>query len=483
VFHKLATKADVIENLRPGVMEGWDVGYRQIKEINPGIIYIAKNGFGQWGKYAKENRPSNDELVAMSIEYSQKGRLAPITTVGATSYVYDANGNMVSRGGQTITWDVENRPVSIENSTFVYDGDGNRVMKTENGETILYINRYYEKNLTTSEVTTSYYLGGRLIAQRVGVTLNYVHQDHLTGTSVVSDSGGSLVSSIKYFPFGSTRSGSVPTDKQFTGQRLDGTGLYYYGARYYDAEIGRFISADTIVPDPANPQAFNRYSYCLNNPLIYNDPTGHDPTGDDDHYVKVFKTAEGFYLFYKNYNGLCVGRYAESWEQIASLYSNVDIFYWDSDASAIIYAYYDSDVGWYGAEWAYYDPDSPYGDVWVYNSIWTEHYANPYTFRDWSSWGKLRYITDPENFVDPRDFAWSLDALGRSVADVLYGIAAALEFLAPGISMIPPEYILAAIGLACIFGPEAVVGVAGVYAAATYVPAGLEWIADNIEPP
>jgi RHS repeat-associated protein len=61
----------------------------------------------------------------------------------------------------------------------------------------------------------------------------------------------------------------------FTGQRLDGTGLYYYGARYYDPEIGRFISPDTIIPDPANPQALNRYSYCINNPLKYNDPTGH----------------------------------------------------------------------------------------------------------------------------------------------------------------------------------------------------------------
>jgi crotonobetainyl-CoA:carnitine CoA-transferase CaiB-like acyl-CoA transferase len=61
VFLELAAKSDVIEeNLRPGVMESWNVGYRQVKEINPGIIYIAKNGFGQWGQYARENRPSND---------------------------------------------------------------------------------------------------------------------------------------------------------------------------------------------------------------------------------------------------------------------------------------------------------------------------------------------------------------------------------------------------------------------------------------
>ena len=56
--------------------------------------------------------------------------------------------------------------------------------------------------------------------------------------------------------------------------RLDDSGLYYHNARYYDASIGRFISADTVVPDPADPQHLNRYTYCLNNPLKYTDPTG-----------------------------------------------------------------------------------------------------------------------------------------------------------------------------------------------------------------
>jgi RHS repeat-associated protein len=69
--------------------------------------------------------------------------------------------------------------------------------------------------------------------------------------------------------------GTSPTDKKFTGQRLDNTGLYYYNARYYDPSIGRFISADTIVPNPANPQSLNRYSYCRNNPLKYIDSEGH----------------------------------------------------------------------------------------------------------------------------------------------------------------------------------------------------------------
>jgi RHS repeat-associated protein len=88
-------------------------------------------------------------------------------------------------------------------------------------------------------------------------------------------SGDQIETTMKYLPFGGTRSGAVPTDKKFTGQRLDETGLYYYGARYYDAGMGRFISPDTIIPHPANPQSFNRYSYCLNNPLKYIDPSGH----------------------------------------------------------------------------------------------------------------------------------------------------------------------------------------------------------------
>lgn len=88
--------------------------------------------------------------------------------------------------------------------------------------------------------------------------------------------------SIKYFPFGDRRNsqGTLGTDKQFTGQRLDGTGLYYYNARYYDPTIGRFISADTQIQSLAKPQFMNRYSYTINNPLNYIDPSGHSVTDD-----------------------------------------------------------------------------------------------------------------------------------------------------------------------------------------------------------
>jgi len=113
----------------------------------------------------------------------------------------------------------------------------------------------------------------------------------------MSASDGTAISSIAYFPFGATRTGTVNTTREFTGQRLDGTGLYYYNARYYDPQIGRFINADTVIKNPADPQCFNRYSYCLNNPLKYEDPTGHDQIitdiGENDNGETCYSISDG----------------------------------------------------------------------------------------------------------------------------------------------------------------------------------------------
>jgi RHS repeat-associated protein len=108
-------------------------------------------------------------------------------------------------------------------------------------------------------------------------TVSYILQDHLGSTVGTTDSSGAITSAINYFSFGECRvsTGTLPTDKKYTGQRSDSTGLYYYNARYYYPEIGRFISPDMIVPDATNPQALNRFTYVLNNPLKYTDPTGH----------------------------------------------------------------------------------------------------------------------------------------------------------------------------------------------------------------
>jgi len=85
---------------------------------------------------------------------------------------------------------------------------------------------------------------------------------------------------VQYDPYGEVLTSTLPvtlTDRLFTGQRFDSSsGLYYYNARYYDPHLGRFIQPDTLVPDPLNPQAWNRFSYVYNNPASYVDPGGHD---------------------------------------------------------------------------------------------------------------------------------------------------------------------------------------------------------------
>ncbi|MBK8127145.1 MAG: RHS repeat-associated core domain-containing protein [Elusimicrobia bacterium] len=74
---------------------------------------------------------------------------------------------------------------------------------------------------------------------------------------------------------GVSRRGSGETAWRFTGQRQDdGTGLYYFNARYYDPALGRFITPDTMVQAPYDPQTLNRYTYCRNNPVNLVDPSG-----------------------------------------------------------------------------------------------------------------------------------------------------------------------------------------------------------------
>ncbi|GEM_PF-1986361 len=147
--------------------------------------------------------------------------------------------------------------------------------------------RIYSRALSASEVqarylaqpenedTLHYYLGGKQVAFKKGGTLYFPLQDHLKGTAVITNSAGSVMESTTYYPYGQTRSGGITsTDRAFTGQRLDSTGLYYYGARYYDPSIGRFVSSDKLIPELANPQSFNRYTYVYDNPLRYTDPNG-----------------------------------------------------------------------------------------------------------------------------------------------------------------------------------------------------------------
>ncbi|XOV77668.1 MAG: RHS repeat-associated core domain-containing protein [Aestuariibacter sp.] len=109
--------------------------------------------------------------------------------------------------------------------------------------------------------------------------LVYLHSDHLGGATAMSDTGGNKTGEInRFYPFGEYRTGgeSEYTDQGFTGHKENrDIGLTYMNARFYVPGIGRFASADSIVPDQQNPQTFSRFSYVNNSPLNLIDPSGH----------------------------------------------------------------------------------------------------------------------------------------------------------------------------------------------------------------
>ena len=82
---------------------------------------------------------------------------------------------------------------------------------------------------------------------------------------------------VRYKDWGEQRAtgGTVTTSKRYTNQVDDGIGLYFYNARYYDSALGRFVSADSIIPNQYDPQSWDRFEYARNNPINYNDPSGH----------------------------------------------------------------------------------------------------------------------------------------------------------------------------------------------------------------
>ena len=228
-----------------------------------------------------------------------------------TGAVYDARGNLTKykQGDVTtsLSYDVEGRLTSVtsagQTTQFFYDADGNRVLTVLPGDnpTQLYTPfPDYQKEVpgganptVTQRVTFS--ANGRAMAQWVKVgataTLYALYTDHLGSVVAVGTAGGSLVANsyATYQPFGafvSNPTGTNPsvTDRGFTGHKHNNTGtnnlgLIYMNARYYHPQLGRFVSPDTIVPEPGEPQSYNRYSYVRNSPMNFTDPTGYRECG------------------------------------------------------------------------------------------------------------------------------------------------------------------------------------------------------------
>ena len=218
---------------------------------------------------------------------------------------YDANGNMTKRNKglasqQTLVWNAENRLSQVRDSNgdmveqYWYDVGGARVKKVSGNTTTYTFFGHYEEEVTNGVTTTisHYSFGGLRVAVKRGSTLYHLHGDHLGSTSLTT-AGSVVEASRAYYAYGSERaaSGDLKTDRTFTGQKRDATGLLYYNARYYDPALGTFISPDSLVPDASRVIDYNRFLYARGNPLKYSDPTGHNPLGPE--WVEAFKAAHG----------------------------------------------------------------------------------------------------------------------------------------------------------------------------------------------
>jgi RHS repeat-associated protein len=227
----------------------------------------------------------------LTYSYNDNNHKHAVSAVNGYNFVYDNNGNMTDGYDFTdpsapksrhITYNADNMPVTINyNSgqsvaTILYDGTGARAKKTVGSSITYYIGDHYE--IIGGTITRYIFAGNLRVAQVKGSTITYFHKDHLGSSTVITNSSGNQIESTNYMPFGGMRahSGTNTSNYKFTDQEMDAeNGLYNYNARMYDPIIGRFISPDTEVSDPYDPQSLNRYAYVRNNPLIYTDPTGH----------------------------------------------------------------------------------------------------------------------------------------------------------------------------------------------------------------
>ena len=202
----------------------------------------------------------------------------------ANEYTYDSNGNLtkdLNKGISTITYNVLNLPNMVtfsDGSTiaYTYGADGTKLKTVHK---------------TGSTTTTTDYCGNvvyengvqkLLLTDEGYVTLSdgkyhYYLKDHQGNNRVVINQSGTVEEANHYYPFGGVfaSSGNVQPYK-YNGKELDakkGLNWYDYGARHYDAALGRFTTVD---PSAENYYSTSPFTYCLNNPLNYIDPLGTD---------------------------------------------------------------------------------------------------------------------------------------------------------------------------------------------------------------
>lgn len=214
-------------------------------------------------------------------------------------YTYDANGNTLQK--------VDNTQASPESTRFIYNSR-DQLVQTQRGppgnETEILgqydynylgqrvrhlqssrgdVNYYYDQDAVLEEqdengdLLAHYRYADELISLTDGTNSQYYHQDALGSTTNLTRPDGTIQVNYRLDPWGHIREqvGASINRQIFTGQEHDtNTGLIYFGARYYDPDLGRFITQDTYLGEPGTPPSLHRYLYAYGNPLVYYDPNG-----------------------------------------------------------------------------------------------------------------------------------------------------------------------------------------------------------------
>ena len=259
----------------------------------------------EWQFAANGNLERTPEIG--SIAYTDSAHQHAATAADGEGFVYDAVGNQIARPGHTITYTAFDQPKEFtgkDGASAVlldYGGEGMRVRKSTPEAVTIYVGGLYERITRASgEVEHRYYVHGpeRPIAvvtkKAGGVETRYLHVDALGSVDVVTDSLGGNPQRTSFDPFGKRRhpvwgdspSGAGPPGITlgFTGHEEDEEiGLVHMKGRLFDPRLGRFLTPDPFVTRPWSGQGWNPYSYVLNSPLRYTDPSGFTgvATGED----------------------------------------------------------------------------------------------------------------------------------------------------------------------------------------------------------
>jgi RHS repeat-associated protein len=208
-------------------------------------------------------------------------------TFGTTTETYDLNGNLATSTDAgvttTYTWNTRNQLSGISKTgftaSFTYDSFGRRTGRTVNSVVTNYVydglNPVQEKNGATVTANLLTGLGiDEFFTRTDGVGVRSLLPDALGSTVALGDGTGTLQTQYTYEPFGvTTQTGSASTSSyKYTGREDDGSGLYYYRARYYSPRLQRFIAEDPIGFSGGDT---NLYGYVRGNPLNWRDPRGH----------------------------------------------------------------------------------------------------------------------------------------------------------------------------------------------------------------